>query len=114
MGTSALEFEKPIAEIEKQIDELKRVAEERGVSMDDEVASLGKKLADLRTEIYENLTPIQRVQVARSPKRPFTLDYVRLALTDWIELHGDRAYRDDAAIRESIDRLARLKINRIR
>ena len=98
MGTSALEFEKPLAEIEKQIDELKRVAEERGVTMDDEVASLGKKLAELRAEIYENLTPIQRVQVARSPKRPFTLDYIRLALTDWIELHGDRAYRDDAAI----------------
>ena len=98
MGTSALEFEKPLAEIEKQIDELKRVAEERGVAMDDEVASLGKKLADMRAEIYESLTPIQRVQVARSPRRPFTLDYVRLALTDWIELHGDRAFRDDAAI----------------
>ncbi len=98
MGTSALEFEKPLAEIEKQIDELKRVAEDRGVTMDDEVVSLNKKLADMRAEIYENLTPIQRVQVARSPRRPFTLDYIRLALTDWIELHGDRAYRDDAAI----------------
>jgi len=98
MGTSALEFEKPLAEIEKQIDELKRVAEERGVTMDDEVISLNKKLGELRAEIYENLTPIQRVQVARSPKRPFTLDYLRLAFTDWIELHGDRAYRDDAAI----------------
>lgn len=98
MGTSALEFEKPIAEVERQIEELRRVAEERGVSTDDEVASLTKKIDELRAEIYENLTPIQRVQVARSPRRPFTLDYLRLAFTDWIELHGDRAFREDAAI----------------
>ena len=98
MGTSALEFEKPIAEVERQIEELRRVAEERGVSTDDEVASLTKKIDELRAEIYENLTPIQRVQVARSPRRPFTLDYLRLAFSDWIELHGDRAFREDAAI----------------
>jgi len=98
MGTSALEFEKPIAEVERQIEELRRVAEERGVSTDEEVASLTKKIDELRAEIYENLTPIQRVQVARSPRRPFTLDYLRLAFTDWIELHGDRAFREDAAI----------------
>ena len=98
MGTSALEFEKPIAELEKQIDELRRVAEERGMEMEAEIAPLTGKLNELRTEIYATLTPIQRVQVARSPRRPFTLDYIRLAFTDWIELHGDRAFRDDPAI----------------
>ena len=98
MGTSALEFEKPIVELEKQIDELKRVAEERAISMDLELVPLEQRLDVMRKEIYDNLTPIQRVQVARSPRRPFTLDYLRLAFTDWIELHGDRAYRDDPAI----------------
>ncbi len=98
MGTSALEFEKPIAELEKQIDELKRVAEERGMEMDAEIAPLTGKLNELRKEIYDALMPIQRVQVARSLRRPFTLDYIRLAFTDWIELHGDRAFRDDPAM----------------
>jgi acetyl-CoA carboxylase carboxyl transferase subunit alpha len=98
MGTSALEFEKPLAEIEKQIDELKRLAEERQISVDEELAPLETKLGEMRKEIYENLTPIQRVQVARSPRRPFTLDYIRLAFSDWIEVHGDRAFRDDPAI----------------
>ncbi|HEV8411308.1 MAG TPA: acetyl-CoA carboxylase carboxyltransferase subunit alpha [Gemmatimonadaceae bacterium] len=98
MGTSALEFEKPLVEVEKQIEELRKMAAEREISVDAEIAPLEKKLGELRESIYANLTPIQRVQVARSPRRPFTLDYIRLAFTDWIELHGDRAYRDDPAI----------------
>jgi acetyl-CoA carboxylase carboxyl transferase subunit alpha len=64
----------------------------------DEIAPLEKRLADLRVEIYRNLSPLQRVLVARHKDRPFTLDYVRLGFTDFIELHGDRAFRDDAAI----------------
>jgi acetyl-CoA carboxylase carboxyl transferase subunit alpha len=98
VGTSALEFEKPLVEVEKQIEELRKMAVEREISVDAEIAPLEKKLGELRQSIYANLTPIQRVQVARSPRRPFTLDYIRLAFTDWIELHGDRAYRDDPAI----------------
>ena len=98
MGTSALEFEKPLAELEHQIDELKRVAHERSVDVTAEIAPLEEKLRAMRVEVYDNLTPIQRVQVARHPRRPFTLDYVRLAFTDWIELHGDRAFRDDPSI----------------
>jgi len=98
MGTSALEFEKPLIEIEKQIEELRKMAAEREIGVDAEVAPLEKKLGELRASIYANLTPIQRVQVARSPRRPFTLDYIRLAFSDWIELHGDRAFRDDPAI----------------
>jgi acetyl-CoA carboxylase carboxyl transferase subunit alpha len=98
MGTSALEFEKPLVEVEKQIEELRKMAAEREISVDAEIAPLEKKLGELRASIYASLTPIQRVQVARSPRRPFTLDYIRLAFSDWIELHGDRAYRDDPAI----------------
>jgi acetyl-CoA carboxylase carboxyl transferase subunit alpha len=93
-----MEFEKPIAELERQIDELKRMAGDSKIAVDDEVAPLEKKLHDLRAEVYRNLTPLQRVQVARHQRRPFTLDYVALAFTDFIELHGDRAFRDDAAI----------------
>jgi acetyl-CoA carboxylase carboxyl transferase subunit alpha len=98
VGTSALEFEKPIAELERQIDELKRAAEERAVDLSAEIGPLERKLRDMRVEVYQNLTPLQRVQVARHPRRPFTLDFVRLAFTDWIELHGDRAFRDDPSI----------------
>ena len=98
MGTSALEFDKPLIELEEQIDELKRVAEERSVDLTAEIAPLTMKLRELQKQVYENLTPLQRVQVARHPRRPFTLDYVRLAFTDWIELHGDRAFRDDPSI----------------
>ena len=99
MGTSAtLDFEKPIVELEKQIDELKRLAGGQQLDVNDEIAPLERKLADLREEIYKNLSPWQRVQVARSAKRPFTLDYIQHAFTDFIELHGDRAFREDAAI----------------
>ena len=98
MATPVLDFEKPLAELEQRIDDLKRVADDRELDVQDEIAPLERKLSDLRTDIYRNLTPIQRVQVARHPKRPFTLDYVRLIFTDWVELHGDRAFRDDEAI----------------
>lgn len=98
MGTSALEFEKPIVELEKQIEELSRVAGEGAVDVSAEVEPLKEKLNALRRSVYDNLTPLQRVQVARHPRRPFTLDYIALVLTDWVELHGDRAFRDDPAI----------------
>src|ERR687890_849602 len=98
MATAALDFEKPIADLERQIDELKRLAAEQSVDVADEITPLERKLGELRLEIYRNLTPLQRVQVARSARRPFTLDYVRMCFTDWIELHGDRAFREDAAI----------------
>jgi len=98
MSTSILEFEKPIVELEKQIDELRRTAERRQLSMEDEIVPLERKLDELRRTVYTSLTPLQRVQVARNAKRPFTLDYLQLAFTDFVELHGDRLYRDDAAI----------------
>ena len=98
MGTSALEFEKPLAELEKQIEEVRRVAEEQKLDVNAQIAPLQAKLGEMRAEVYKNLTPLQRVQVARSGKRPFTLDYLRLAFSDFIELHGDRAFRDDPSI----------------
>ncbi|MBA2685313.1 MAG: acetyl-CoA carboxylase carboxyltransferase subunit alpha [Gemmatimonadota bacterium] len=98
MSTSIMEFEKPIVELEKQIDELRRTAEKRQLSMEEEIVPLERKLDELRRTVYTTLTPLQRVQVARNARRPFTLDYLQLAFTDFIELHGDRLYRDDAAI----------------
>ncbi len=98
MATANLEFEKPIFELEKQIDELKKLAGERQLDVGKEIAPLEAKLVELREEIYKTLTPLQRVQVARSNKRPLTDDYLRLCFTDFIELHGDRAFREDAAI----------------
>ncbi len=98
MATANLEFEKPIFELEKQIDELKKLAGERQLDVGKEIAPLEARLVELREEIYKTLTPLQRVQVARSNKRPLTDDYLRLCFTDFIELHGDRAFREDAAI----------------
>jgi acetyl-CoA carboxylase carboxyl transferase subunit alpha len=98
MGTSVLEFDKPIAELERQIEELRQQAEAQKIDVSAEIAPLQQKLGRLREEVYRTLTPIQRVQVARSARRPFTLDYLRLAFSDFIELHGDRAFRDDPSI----------------
>jgi acetyl-CoA carboxylase carboxyl transferase subunit alpha len=91
MATHSLDFERPLLELERQIEERKRVAGEN-------VRPLEEQLAALRVEIYRNLTPMQRVQVARHPRRPYPLDYVNTVFTDFVELHGDRLYRDDPAI----------------
>src|SRR6266566_237641 len=98
MATHTLDFERPLLELERQIEEMKRVAGETAVDVSKELAPLERKLGDLRAEIYKNLTPMQRVQVARHPKRPYTLDYVNTVFTDFVELHGDRLFRDDPAI----------------
>ena len=98
MASPTMDFEKPIAELERQIEELKKTAGKRHLSVDVEIAPLERKLAELRSEVYKSLTPFQRVQVARHVRRPFTLDYIQLAFTDFIELHGDRLFREDAAI----------------
>ena len=93
-----LNFEKPIVDLEKQITELKNFAAKGKVGLDGEVKSLEKKLQELRQTIYKDLTPWQRVQIARHPKRPYTLDYIQLMMSDFVELHGDRFFRDDKAI----------------
>jgi acetyl-CoA carboxylase carboxyl transferase subunit alpha len=93
-----LEFERDIVELQGQIEGLLSRAEDRGIDVSDELRVLRRKLEILKEETYRNLTPIEQVQVARHPNRPFTLDYVQRCFSDWIELKGDRSYRDDAAI----------------
>ncbi len=98
MATHTLDFERPLLEIERQIEELRKLGGGDGASRNRELAPLEKQLAELRAEIYRTLTPMQRVQVARHPKRPYPLDYIRLVFTDFVELHGDRLFGDDPAI----------------
>src|SRR5882724_10397034 len=93
-----LEFEKPLQELDRQIEDLRKLSAERGLEVGDEVRQLEARLASLRKDLYKNLTPMQRVLVARHPKRPYTFDYLSLVFTDFVELHGDRAFRDDPAI----------------
>jgi acetyl-CoA carboxylase carboxyl transferase subunit alpha len=93
-----LEFEKPLQELERQIEDLRRLQTERQIDVDGELAGLQQKLETLKAEIYRNLTPMQRVTVARHPRRPYTLDYLSTIFTDFIELHGDRLFMDDPAI----------------
>ncbi|HET6229981.1 MAG TPA: acetyl-CoA carboxylase carboxyltransferase subunit alpha [Longimicrobiaceae bacterium] len=99
MATVApLDFERAIAEVEEQIGHLRGLARERGLDVSTELRSLERKLTGLKQDTFRNLSPIERVQVARHPRRPYTLDYLELAFTDWVELAGDRAFRDDASI----------------
>ena len=93
-----LDFEKPLLELEQQIEDLQRLGRDRQIDVDGELQGLQGKLETLRAEIYRTLTPIQRVSVARHPRRPYTLDYLSSIFTDFIELHGDRLYMDDPAI----------------
>lgn len=95
---AALDFEKPIAELEQRIDDLKRLAGDASFGVALEIEPLEKRLTELRREIYKQLTPLQRVEVARFKMRPFSLDYIERIFSDFIELHGDRAFREDAAI----------------
>ncbi|HEY6807697.1 MAG TPA: acetyl-CoA carboxylase carboxyltransferase subunit alpha [Gemmatimonadales bacterium] len=98
MAVYVLDFERPLLDLEKQIEELKRTAGDAGSQVARDVEGLERKLVELRADIYKRLTPMQRVQVARHPKRPYTLDYLRTVFTDFVEMHGDRLFRDDPAI----------------
>jgi acetyl-CoA carboxylase carboxyl transferase subunit alpha len=93
-----LEFERDIVEVQDQIDKLLNLAARKGIDVTAEVERLRAKLSEVKKQTYENLAPIEQVQVARHPQRPYTLDYVERVFTDWVELHGDRAFRDDEAI----------------
>jgi len=93
-----LEFEKPVAELEKKIDEMKDYSSGSGVDLSDDVKRLERKLEKLKKETYSNLSAWQRVQLARHPQRPFSLDYIKGIFTDFTELHGDRSFGDDNAM----------------
>ena len=94
----ALEFEKPLRELARELDGLHQKSLERGINVSADVSAVEKRLLDAQRDIYSNLTPWQRVQIARHPKRPYALDYVGMMCEDFQELHGDRQFRDDRAL----------------
>lgn len=93
-----LDFEKPIAEMEKAVEKLKNISTENKGDFSAQLLELEKKLIEQKKEIYENLTPWQTVQVARHPKRPVIWDYINNIFTNFVQLHGDRCYGDDHAL----------------
>ncbi len=94
-----LDFEKPLVDLEEKLDEMRAVDTSRSdVDLSDEIAALAARVDELRTSIYRNLTRWQRVQIARHPLRPYTLDYIEALTSGFVEMHGDRAYGDDRAI----------------
>jgi acetyl-CoA carboxylase carboxyl transferase subunit alpha len=107
-----LDFEKPIVELQRKLEELRRHpdAHSLGISFEEEVGQIEKKIAETRRDIFTNLTAWQRVQLARHPKRPYAMDYLRTTFTDFAELHGDRAFADDRAL---VGGFARLEGERV-
>ena len=93
-----LDFEKPIVEIQKKIDELKKMSEASGMDLDNQIQTFEQQAQDYKKELYSKLKPSQKLQIARHPERPKFLDYVDLICEDFIELHGDREGMDDRAI----------------
>lgn len=105
MNPDFLEFEQPIAELEAKINELRYVGDDSGINLGEEVSRLQDKCQTLTKQIFSKLTPWQVSQLARHPRRPYTLDYLELIFTDFHELHGDRAFSDDPAIVGGLARL---------
>jgi acetyl-CoA carboxylase carboxyl transferase subunit alpha len=100
-----LDFEKPLCELEARIEQIRKLAEENGVDVSKEIDQLEIRAEQLRTEIFSNLTPSQRLQLARHPRRPSTLDYIQAITEEWFELHGDRGGSDDLALISGVARL---------
>ncbi len=98
MPSIMLEFEKPIAELEAKIEELKSFSSEKGIDLTEEIKTMQAKAEALKKEIFDNLTPAQRVAIARHPERPGTLEYIKHIFEDFVELHGDRHFGDDRAV----------------
>lgn len=96
MAKVVLDFEKPIYELEQKIEEIRNLSD--NVDVSEEVKTLERKVSQLRENVFSNLSRWQRVQLARHPERPYTLDYIQHMTTDFVELHGDRSYGDDKAI----------------
>lgn len=108
-----LEFEKPIIELQRKLEELKKHPAENkslGIDFEQEIRQIEQKIAETRKNIYSNLTAWQRVQLARHPKRPFALDYIQHSFSDFAELHGDRLYSDDRAIVSGFAKLGGHKV----
>jgi len=107
-----LDFEKPIVELQRKLDELRKNSETHslGISLEEEIAQIERKLEETRKNIFTDLSPWQRVQLARHPKRPFALDYFTSAFTDFDEVHGDRLFSDDRAIVSGFAKLGEHKV----
>lgn len=93
-----MEIDKPIRELEEKIEELKKLAADRNIDLNEQIGNLEDRAEKLKRRIYRNLTPWQKTQIARHPQRPYTLDYVSAVFDDFLELHGDRRFGDDRAI----------------
>jgi len=104
------DFEKPIIELEKKIQELKSFISEKKIDLSSEVKKLEERLEHLRKDTYTNLTPWQRVQLARHQQRPYTLDYINMIMSDFVELHGDRLFGDDKALVCGLAKIDKKKI----
>lgn len=105
-----LDFEKPILDLEKKIQELKSFTSVKKIDLSSEIKRLEEKLQHLRHDIYGNLNAWQRVQIARHPERPYTLDYIGMIMSDFVELHGDRYFADDKALITGLAKLDNQKI----
>ncbi len=105
MAVTFLDFEQPIAELEAKIEELRHVTSDSEVNIQEEISRLQAKSRQLTTSIFANLTPWQITQLARHPRRPYTLDYVAAICTEFSELHGDRMFADDQAIVGGLGRI---------
>ncbi len=103
--TFLLDFEKPLYELEERIQQIQELGEQNNVNVSDQITQLRVRIAELRHEIFSNLTPAQKLQLARHPRRPSTLDYIQAMTEDWFELHGDRGGSDDPAIVGGVARL---------
>ena len=102
---NTLDFEKPIVELEQKIQELKNLADDESMDLAEEIEKLEERLTELKKEIFEKLSAWQRIQLARHPGRPYTLDYINSVMEEWTELAGDRLFGDDKAIVGGIARL---------
>jgi len=107
---AGLDFEKPIVELEKKIQELRHFITDKKIDLSSEVRKLEDKLEHLRKDTYTNLSPWQKVQLARHPQRPYTLDYINILMTDFLEVHGDRLFSDDKALVSGFARLDKQKV----
>jgi acetyl-CoA carboxylase carboxyl transferase subunit alpha len=103
--TFLLDFEKPLCELEARIDQIRELAAENQVDVSEQISQLEARAEQLRKEIFSTLTPAQRLQLARHPRRPSTLDYIQAMTDDWLELHGDRGGSDDLALVGGVARL---------
>jgi acetyl-CoA carboxylase carboxyl transferase subunit alpha len=100
-----LDFEKPLSELEARIDQIRELAEDQDVDVSDQIRQLEARAVQLREEIFNSLSPSQRLQLARHPRRPSTLDYIQAISDEWMELHGDRGGNDDPALVGGVARL---------